>query len=52
MTTGNELIQRFEQFASPQLAESWDNPGLQLGNPDRPIKQLSKMSILFLLTTR
>ena len=40
MTTGNELIQRFEQFASPQLAESWDNPGLQLGNPDRPIKRL------------
>ncbi|WP_314737603.1 Nif3-like dinuclear metal center hexameric protein [Limosilactobacillus urinaemulieris] len=40
MTTGNELIQRFEQFVSPQLAESWDNPGLQLGNPDRPINRL------------
>lgn len=40
MTTGNELIQRFEQFASPQLAESWDNPGLQLGNPDQPITRL------------
>lgn len=40
MTTGNELIQRFEQFANPQLAESWDNPGLQLGNPDMPIRRL------------
>lgn len=40
MTTGNELIRRFEQFANPQLAEKWDNPGLQLGNPDRPIHRL------------
>ncbi|WP_251574730.1 Nif3-like dinuclear metal center hexameric protein [Limosilactobacillus agrestimuris] len=40
MTTGNELIHRFEQFASPKLAESWDNPGLQLGNPDKPIERL------------
>lgn len=40
MTTGNELIRRFEQFANPQLAESWDNPGLQLGNPEKPIHRL------------
>lgn len=40
MATGNDLIQRFEQFASPQLAESWDNPGLQLGDPNKPIKKL------------
>ena len=36
MTTGNDLIQRFEMFANPALAESWDHVGLQLGNPDRP----------------
>lgn len=40
MTSGNELIQRFEQFASPQLAEKWDHVGLQVGNPDQPIKKL------------
>lgn len=40
MTTGNELIERFEKFASPALAESWDHVGLQVGNPDRPIKRL------------
>ena len=40
MTTGTELINRFEQFASPQLAESWDHVGLQTGTPDRPIQQL------------
>ena len=37
---GNTLIGRFEQFASPQLAEKWDHVGLQLGNPDRPIGKL------------
>lgn len=40
MTTGIELIQRFERFASPQLAESWDHVGLQLGDPRRPIHRL------------
>lgn len=40
MTTGTELINHFEQFASPQLAESWDHVGLQIGNPDRPIQKL------------
>ena len=33
MTTGNDIIQRFEMFANPALAESWDHVGLQLGNP-------------------
>lgn len=37
---GSTLIQRFEQFASPQLAEKWDHVGLQVGNPDRPIRKL------------
>lgn len=40
MTTGTQIIKRFEQFASPQLAEKWDHVGLQIGNPDRPIKRV------------
>lgn len=40
MTTGNDLIQRFEMFANPALAESWDHVGLQLGNPKRPVKRV------------
>ena len=40
MTTGNDLIQRFEVFANPALAESWDHVGLQLGNPERPVKRV------------
>ena len=40
MISGSTLIQRFEQFASPQLAEKWDHVGLQVGDPDRPIKKL------------
>ena len=40
MTTGNDLIQRFEMFANPALAESWDHVGLQLGNPERPVKRV------------
>lgn len=40
MTTGTEIINLFEQFASPQLAEKWDHPGLQVGNPDLPVKKL------------
>lgn len=40
MTTGLELISRFEQFASPKLAESWDHVGLQVGDPSKPIHRL------------
>lgn len=40
MTTGNDIIQRFEMFANPALAESWDHVGLQLGNPERPVKRV------------
>lgn len=40
MTTGKQLIQRFEKFANPQLAEQWDHVGLQIGNPDKPITRL------------
>lgn len=40
MISGTQLIERFEQFANPQLAEKWDHVGLQLGNPDRPLHRL------------
>ena len=40
MTTGNQLIERFEKYANPQLAEKWDHVGLQVGNPDLPITRL------------
>lgn len=32
------LIDRFEQFASPQIAEPGDPIGLQLGDPNREVK--------------
>lgn len=40
MTTGNEVIARFERFCPQDLAESWDHVGLQVGNPDRPVHKL------------
>lgn len=40
MTTGNDIIKRFEQFADPSLAESWDHVGLQLGDPRRPVHKV------------
>ncbi|MDO4903466.1 MAG: Nif3-like dinuclear metal center hexameric protein [Limosilactobacillus sp.] len=40
MIIGTEFIHRFEQFASPQIAESWDHVGLQIGNPERPIHKM------------
>ena len=39
MTTVNDIIQRFELFANPKLAESWDHVGLQLGNPERRVRR-------------
>lgn len=40
MTTVNDIIQRFELFANPKLAESWDHVGLQLGNPERKVRRV------------
>lgn len=40
MTTGNEVISRFERFCPQNLAESWDHVGLQVGNPNRPVHKL------------
>lgn len=35
-----ELIDRFEQFAAPSIAEAGDPVGLQLGDPNRNIKMV------------
>lgn len=40
MTTGTDVINRFERFCPPALAEKWDHVGLQIGNPDRPVKTI------------
>lgn len=40
MTTGNDIIKCFEQFADPQLAEDWDHVGLQLGDPGREVHKV------------
>lgn len=40
MTTGLDIIKRFEQFADPALAEDWDHVGLQLGDPSQPVHKL------------
>lgn len=40
MTTGTEIINHFEKFCPPELAESWDHVGLQIGDPDKPVKRL------------
>ena len=36
-----ELISFIEQLAPPALAESWDNPGLQVGDPDSGLTRLA-----------
>ena len=38
MTTGKDIINRFEDYAPLSLAMERDPSGLQLGNPDRPVK--------------
>ncbi|KRM12096.1 Nif3-like dinuclear metal center hexameric protein [Paucilactobacillus suebicus] len=35
-----DLMYRFEQFASPQIAEKWDHVGLQLGNSFQPVTRV------------
>ena len=38
MTSGKQIINRFEDFAPLSLAWERDPSGLQLGNPDKPVK--------------
>lgn len=40
MTTGTTIIKQFEKFCDPELAESWDHVGLQIGAPDKPVKRI------------
>ncbi len=38
--TANDLMNLMEEWAPRSLAESWDHPGLQVGNPTRPVKKV------------
>ncbi|MBP5092756.1 MAG: Nif3-like dinuclear metal center hexameric protein [Abditibacteriota bacterium] len=40
MVKVKDIIAEVEKIAPPELAEEWDNSGLQLGNPDRVVKKL------------
>ncbi len=35
-----EVLKVLEGLAPPELAEAWDNPGLQVGDPDRRISAI------------
>lgn len=38
--TGNDLIGWMESWAPKSLAESWDHPGLQVGDPRRVVTKV------------
>ena len=38
--TGNDLIGWMESWAPRSLAESWDHPGLQVGDPRRRVTKV------------
>ena len=40
MVTGTEIINQFERVCPPELAESWDHVGLQIGDPDKPVQRI------------
>lgn len=40
MTTGTDIIKEFEKYCDPDLAESWDHVGLQIGNPDKQVTRV------------
>lgn len=35
-----DLMNLMDQWAPPMLAESWDHPGLQVGNPEAPVHSI------------
>ena len=35
-----DLMDLMEEWAPAALAESWDHPGLQVGNPEEPVKKV------------
>ena len=38
--TAEKVIQLMNQIAPPDLAESWDHPGLQVGDPGQKVKRI------------
>jgi len=36
----SDIIALMDALAPPRLAEDWDNPGLQIGNPQWPVKKV------------
>ena len=40
MTTVSDVIGLMDELAPPELAESWDNPGLQIGSPAWPVQKI------------
>ncbi len=38
--TVSDVVSLIEKIAPSRLAEEWDNPGLQVGNQDRPVKKV------------
>lgn len=40
MTTVADVVRWLEDFAPSRLAESWDNVGLLLGDPDEPVERV------------
>jgi dinuclear metal center YbgI/SA1388 family protein len=35
-----EIFRRVEELAPPELAEEWDNPGIQVGDPEKEVKRV------------
>ena len=35
-----EIMKLMNQWATPGLAESWDNPGLQTGRRDKDVRRI------------
>lgn len=35
-----DLMDLMDEWAPAALAESWDHPGLQVGNPEEPVKKV------------
>ena len=40
MYTVKEIVSAIEELAPKELAESWDNPGLMVGDFDAPVRRI------------
>ena len=45
MAALKEIISLIEEIAPLRLAESWDNSGLQIGDPEKEIKKIISKSL-------